>query len=301
MNGSAKKNRAFPVRLKRTSIILAVAAGINLIPSTTTPALATAIAGATFPQQVVHEATSLSSYATELQTTMATVSTEMNTLNSYMTQLQNMTSLPTQSLSQITMPYQQAMYDYQQATGLMSYYQQLYGNLNNISGIVQQQNLDIVNSALSPQDYANAVYASNSQQAQAAQQQFQSAANSMQAADALGPEIAAQQAKIPGFTAGNTVGQQTLASELGTIEQQNQLLLAGMNQAQMAKSQQQMAAEARVSAQAQQMEAINANNQAVAAGMQASEDATAASTSAAQAQWQQYLNCINNGNYTCVQ
>ena len=191
--------------------------------------------GATFPEQIVQEFTALQQYSREVTSALANVYTEMNTLNSYQTQLQNLMSMPQESLSQITMPFQQALYDYNQAQSLRYEYQNLYGNLSNIGNVMQQQQLNMVNSALSPQDYANAVFQSQTQEAQANQAAIQSAANSMQAVNAEIPAIQAQQAKIPALS-GNVAGFQQLSSQLSTIEHQNQLLLTAIDQAQLQKN-----------------------------------------------------------------
>ena len=193
--------------------------------------------GATLPEQVVQEITGLQSYAKAATSAMSGVQTQMNTLNSYMVQLQNMMSLPAQAISQITMPAQQMLYNYNEAQGLMSEYQSMYGNLSNIQQTVTQQNMDILNSSLSPQNYLNTVETAQGNTAAQTRAQIQSAANSMQAVDQLGPKIMAQsQAIHGGGYNGNTSSLQQLGSELNTIEQQNQYLLAAVNQANLAKA-----------------------------------------------------------------
>lgn len=205
--------------------------GINLIPD----ADATAIIGATFPQQVVQEMTALEQYSQNVTSAMADVQTKINTLNQYMTDLQNLASMPAQEISKVTMPYQQAMYDYQQATGLMNEYQNLYGNLNNIQSGLAQQNMYILNSALSPENYAAAVYQSQSAQAQQNQAQINDMVHSMQALAPTWSAIQQQQAIAPGI-GGNVQGFQELSAQMTTLEQQNQQMLADIQQAQLAKN-----------------------------------------------------------------
>lgn len=204
--------------------------GINLIPD----AAATAVIGATFPQQVVQEMTALSQYSENVTSAMSDVQTKINTLNQYMTDLQNLATMPAQEISKITMPYQQAMYDYQEATGLMNEYQSLYGNLNNIQSGMAQQNLNILNSALSPENYAAAVYQSQSAEAQANQAQINSIVHSMQAVGKETPVIQAQQAQMAGIS-GNVGGFQLLSAQLTTLEKQNQQMLVAIQQAQLQK------------------------------------------------------------------
>ena len=218
--------------IKVISIVMALMLlGINLIPI----ADATAIIGATFPQQVVQEMTALEQYSQNVTSAMADVQTKINTLNQYMTDLQNLASMPAQEISKVTMPYQQAMYDYQQATGLMNEYQNLYGNLNNIQSGLAQQNMYILNSALSPENYAAAVYQSQSAQAQQNQAQINDMVHSMQALAPTWSAIQQQQAIAPGI-GGNVQGFQELSAQMTTLEQQNQQMLADIQQAQLAKN-----------------------------------------------------------------
>ena len=204
--------------------------GINLIPE----AAATAVIGATFPQQVVQEMTALQQYSESVTSAMADVQTKINTLNQYMADMQNLASMPAQEISKITMPAQQAMYDYQQASGLMNEYKYMYGNLSNIQSGMAQQNMYMLNSALSPENYAAAVYQSQTAQAQANQAQIGSIAASMQAVNQETPTILAQQAAMPAIS-GNVGGFQQLSAQLTTLEQQNQLMLAAIQQAQLQK------------------------------------------------------------------
>ena len=238
--------------------------GINLIPA----ADATAIIGATFPQQVVQEMTALEQYSQNVTSAMADVQTKINTLNQYTTDLQNLASMPAQEISKVTMPYQQAMYDYQQATGLMNEYQSLYGNLNNIQSGLAQQNMYILNSALSPENYAAAVYQSQSAQAQQNQAQINDMVHSMQALAPTWSAIQQQQAIAPGI-GGNVQGFQELSAQMTTLEQQNQQMLADIQQAQLAKNM----------ATATNISAANAINYGEQAGNNYMDQVTASMTS----------------------
>lgn len=272
--------------------------GINLIPA----AHATAIIGATFPQQVVQEMTSLQQYGQNVTSAMADVQTKMNTLNQYMTDLQNLASMPTQAISKVTMPYQQAMYDYQQATGLMNQYKYMYGNLSNIQNGMAQQQMYMLNSALSPENYAAAVYQSQGYQAQQNQAQIGSIAASMQAVDNEAPIIQAQQANMPAIS-GNVGGFQQLSAQLTTLEQQNRLMLADIQQAQLQKQ----------SVTATNISAANSLNYAEQAGNNYMNQVTA-SMASSNAQSQVYAqqadagiksqqSCIASGGtlFTCPQ
>ena len=272
--------------------------GINLIPA----AHATAIIGATFPQQVVQEMTSLQQYGQNVTSAMADVQTKMNTLNQYMTDLQNLASMPTQAISKVTMPYQQAMYDYQQATGLMNQYKYMYGNLSNIQNGMAQQQMYMLNSALSPENYAAAVYQSQGYQAQQNQAQIGSIAASMQAVNNEAPIIQAQQANMPAIS-GNVGGFQQLSAQLTTLEQQNRLMLADIQQAQLQKQ----------SVTATNISAANSLNYAEQAGNNYMNQVTA-SMASSNAQSQVYAqqadagiksqqSCIASGGtlFTCPQ
>jgi hypothetical protein len=272
--------------------------GINLIPA----AHATAIVGATFPQQVVQEFTSLQQYAQNVTAAMADVQTKMNTLNQYTTDLQNLASMPTNAISKITMPAQQALYDYQQATGLMNQYKYMYGNLSNIQNGMAQQQSYMLNSALSPQNYAAAVYQSQGVQAQQNQAQIGSIAASMQAVNRTVPVIAQQQAAMPAIS-GNVNGFQKLSAQLTTLEQQNQQMLAAIQQAQLQKQ----------SVTATNISAANSLNYAEHAGNNYMSEVTA-SMASSNAQSQGYAqqadagiksqqSCIASGGtlFTCPQ
>lgn len=251
--------------IKVISIVMALMLlGINLIPI----ADATAIIGATFPQQVVQEMTALEQYSQNVTSAMADVQTKINTLNQYTTDLQNLASMPAQEISKVTMPYQQAMYDYQQATGLMNEYQSLYGNLNNIQSGLAQQNMYILNSALSPENYAAAVYQSQSAQAQQNQAQINDMVHSMQALAPTWSAIQQQQAIAPGI-GGNVQGFQELSAQMTTLEQQNQQMLADIQQAQLAKNM----------ATATNISAANAINYGEQAGNNYMDQVTASMTS----------------------
>ncbi|MGK9451703.1 hypothetical protein [Acidithiobacillus caldus] len=219
---------------RKLPFLVGIAAGIIMIPLSVSAGTLTG--GATLPEQIVQEATALQTYAKNVTTALASVQNEINTLNSYMTELQNLASLPARELSKLTMPIQQMEYNYDRAQELMSEYQSLYGNLSNIQQTVEQQNLDILNSSLSPEDYLNTVETAQTNTAAETRAQIASAARSMQAVDSLTPKIEEQSQAIPGIS-GNTAGQMQMASELNTIEQQNQLLLSAIDQAQLARSQ----------------------------------------------------------------
>lgn len=252
--------------------------GINLIPA----AHATAIIGATFPQQVVQEMTSLEQYSQNVTSAMADVQTKMNTLNQYTTDLQNLASMPANAISKVTMPYQQAMYDYQQATGLMNEYQYMYGNLSNIQSGMAQQNLNILNSALSPQNYAAAVYQSQSAQAQANQAQIGSIVASMKNVQQRIPIIQAQQAQMAGIS-GNVGGFQLLSAQLTTLEKQNQQMLAAIQQAQLQKASNVAVAATDMSAMNNQNNAANTYADQVAASVLSADAASKSSASQADA------------------
>ena len=279
-----------------------LSAGFSLILwvlLTNSPAMAgTLTGGATLPEQVVQEITGLQSYAQEATSAMSGVQTQMNTLNSYMVQLQNMMSLPAQEISQITMPAQQMLYNYNEAQGLMSEYQSMYGNLSNIQQTVTQQNMDILNSSLSPQDYLNTVETAQGNTAALTRAQLQSTANSMQAVDALGPQIMAQsQAIHGGGYNGNTRSLEQLGSELNTIEQQNQYLLAALNQANLARTQRLSTHEAEDAAAASSaalaaQEQSNANAVTAFGNM---ANGSAASAGALGNGEQTFMQCVANG------
>lgn len=235
--------------IKVVSIVTALTLlGINLIPADA----GTITGGATLPEQMVQEFTSLQKYTESVTSALSDVQTKINTLNQYMTDLQNLASLPAQEISKVTMPYQQAMYDYQEATGLMNEYQSLYGNLNNIQNGMAQQNMYILNSALSPENYAAAVYQSNTAQAQANQAQIASIVASMKNVQQRIPVIQAQQAQMAGIS-GNVGGFQLLSAQLTTLEKQNQQMLAAIQQAQLQKAN-------AVSGGSTQMSAVNDQN-----------------------------------------
>lgn len=215
-------------RLK--GLVIAVLSGLFMVPAAANAGTFTG--GATFPEQIVQEATSLEDYAKNVTTALSSVQNEINTLNGYMTDLQNLATLPAREIGKITMPIQQMEYNYEEVQGLMSEYKSMYGNLSNIQQTVEQQNADILNSSLSPEDYLNAVETSQSNSAAQARAAINSAANSMKAVNKLAPEIENQSSNIP-YISGNTGGQMQIASELSTIEQQNQLLLSAINQAQL--------------------------------------------------------------------
>lgn len=279
------------------SVVTAVALtlGINLIPAA---GAGTFTGGATFPEQIVQEFTALEQYGKNVTAAEADLSTQMNTLNQYTADLQNLASMPSEGLSQITMPFQQAMYDYQQATGLMNEYRYMYGNLSNIQNGMAQQQMYMLNSALSPQDYAAAVYQEQGYQAQQNQAQIASIAASMQAVDQEGPLIQQQQAALPAIS-GNVAGFQQLSAQLTVLEQQNRLMLADIQQAQMQK----MATAPTVSAQqlAQMRQGIYAYQQEQSMNaLQASAAATESSANSAAASWNAYQQCQAKGHNTCA-
>jgi DNA repair exonuclease SbcCD ATPase subunit len=208
-------------------------AGINLIPGFAVAGTLTG--GATLPEQVVQEVTQLQTYAKDVTTALSSVQTEINTLNGYMTDLQNLATLPSREISKITTPIQQMEYNYDEVMGLKNEYEDLYGNLANIQQTVEQQNLDILNSSLTPEDYLNTVETAQTNTAAQTRATLQEAANSMRAVDKLAPEIEAQ-SHMASRIDGNTSGQMEMAKELNTIEQQNQILLQDINSAQMAAS-----------------------------------------------------------------
>lgn len=230
------KHGALPKQIsnRRLPFLCSVAAGIIMIPLSASAGTLTG--GATLPEQIVQEATALQSYAKNVTTALSSVQNEINTLNSYMTELHNLATLPARELSKITTPIQQMEYNYEEVQGLMSEYKSLYGNLSNIQQTVEQQNLDILNSSLSPEDYLNTVETAQSNTASETRAEIASAAKSMQAVDSLTPKIEEQSQAIPGIS-GNTQGEMQMASELNTIEQQNQLLLSAIDQAQLARNQ----------------------------------------------------------------
>ncbi|CDQ12095.1 conserved exported protein of unknown function [Acidithiobacillus ferrivorans] len=264
--------------------------GINLIPA----AHATAIIGATFPQQVVQEMTSLQQYSQNVTAAMADVQTKMNTLNQYTTDLQNLASMPANAISKVTMPYQQAMYDYQQATGLMNEYQYMYGNLSNIQSGMAQQNLNILNSALSPQNYAAAVYQSQSAQAQANQAQIGSIVASMKNVQQRIPIIQAQQAQMAGIS-GNVGGFQLLSAQLTTLEKQNQQMLAAIQQAQLQKASVTATTLSTQQALSNSQQANNQYENAVTAAMQSAIPASTASAARADLNLNNRYSCIASG------
>lgn len=238
--------------IKSVAIAVAVTLGINLIPDADAGTLT---GGATFPEQIVQEFTALQQYGESVTSALSDVQTKINTLNQYMTDLQNLATMPAREISKVTMPFQQAMYDYQQATGLMNEYQSLYGNLTNIQSGMAQQNLYILNSALSPENYAAAVYQSQGVQAQANQAQIASIAASMAATNSEIPVIQQQQAAIPSIS-GNVSGFQQLSAQLTILEKQNRLMLQAIQQAQLQKTE----------ATATNISAANADNYAEQAG-----------------------------------
>ena len=254
--------------------------------------------GATFPEQIVQEVTSLQKYAQEVTGVEAQVQTQMNTLQSYAAQMQNLMTLPAQAISQVTMPVQQMEYNYNSAMGLMSEYQNLYGNLHNIQQTVAQQNGYILNSSLSPQDYLNTVESAQTNTAAITRAQIQSTANSMQAADALIPQIAAQTTALQqhGYT-GNTADMMHLGSELNTIEQQNQLMLAAINQSKLAAENRRNLREAETAAteSATNPAAMLATSQNAVAKTASAMNGTAADSAAAASNITGFLSCIKNG------
>ncbi|MDA8153104.1 MAG: hypothetical protein M0003_10395 [Acidithiobacillus sp.] len=276
---------------------MALTLGINLIPAA---GAGTLTGGATFPEQIVQEFTALQQYSQNVTSAMADVQTRINTLNQYMADLQNLASMPAQGISSITMPYQQAMYDYQQATGLMNEYRYMYGNLSNIQNGMAQQQMYMINSALSPENYAAAVYQSQGYQAQQNQAQIGSIAASMRAVDQETPIIQQQQATMPNIS-GNVAGFQQLSAQLTTLEQQNQLMLADIQQAQMQKA----------TATATNISAANADNYAEQAGNNYMDQVTASMASSnaqsksdaqqADANIQSQQSCIMHGGtlFTC--
>ncbi|MHB1643263.1 MAG: hypothetical protein ACYCS8_11505 [Acidithiobacillus sp.] len=263
------------------SVVTAVALtlGINLIPAA---GAGTFTGGATFPEQIVQEFTALEQYGKNVTAAEADLSTQMNTLNQYTADLQNLASMPSEGLSQITMPFQQAMYDYQQATGLMNEYRYMYGNLSNIQNGMAQQQMYMLNSALSPQDYAAAVYQEQGYQAQQNQAQIASIAASMQAVDQEGPLIQQQQAALPTIS-GNVAGFQHLSAQLTVLEQQNRLMLADIQQAQMQKENNDLDANTQMAAVNNQNQAANAYADKVGASILSADAAAQASAQQADA------------------
>ena len=250
--------------------------------------------GATFPEQIVHETTSLMSYAKEMTTAMASVQNEINTLNSYETDLQNLMSMPAQELSKITTPIQQMEYNYNEVMNLESEYRQMYGSLSNIKSTVEQQNLDILNSSLSPQNYLNTVESANTQVAAQTRAQIQQAAQSMQNVDRLTPQIEAQSQAI-GKIDGNTSGQMEMANELNTIEQQNQILLQDISSSE-------LAANNRRNLREEERSTINYNNSAIYQSDVNAESAASQGLSAIPSQiksgessMKTYNQCLENG------
>ena len=263
------------------SVVTAVALtlGINLIPAA---GAGTFTGGATFPEQIVQEFTALEQYGKNVTAAEADLSTQMNTLNQYTADLQNLASMPSEGLSQITMPFQQAMYDYQQATGLMNEYRYMYGNLSNIQNGMAQQQMYMLNSALSPQDYAAAVYQEQGYQAQQNQAQIASIAASMQAVDQEGPLIQQQQAALPAIS-GNVAGFQQLSAQLTVLEQQNRLMLADIQQAQMQKENNGLDGNTQMAAVNNQNQAANAYADKVGASILSADAAAQASAQQADA------------------
>lgn len=226
------KKRNVLAKSLRRALWAAGFVGINLIPGT---ANATSIIGATLPEQIVQEVTQLQTYAKDVTTALSSVQTQINTLNGYMTDLQNLATLPSREISKITTPIQQMEYNYEEVMGLKNEYEDLYGNLANIQQTVEQQNLDILNSSLTPENYLKTVETAQTNTAAQTRATLQEAANSMRAVDKLAPEIEAQSNEASAID-GNTSGQVEMAKELNTIEQQNQILLQDINSAQMARS-----------------------------------------------------------------
>lgn len=206
----------------RTALMFCGASVILLSPGISSAGTFTG--GATFPEQIVQEGTSLMSYAKEVTTALSSVQNEINTLNSYETDLQNLMSLPARELSKITTPIQQMEYNYQEAMNLENEYKSMYGSLSNIKSTVEQQNLDILNSSLSPRDYLNTVETAQTQTEKESREQIQQAAHSMQNVDKLAPIIQSQENADSGIDS-NIGGQMAVSKELNTIEQQNQILL----------------------------------------------------------------------------
>jgi hypothetical protein len=180
------------------------------------------------------------------------------------------------------MPFQQAMYDYQQATGLMNEYRYMYGNLSNIQNGMAQQQMYMLNSALSPQDYAAAVYQEQGYQAQQNQAQIASIAASMQAVDQEGPLIQQQQAALPAIS-GNVAGFQQLSAQLTVLEQQNRLMLADIQQAQMQKENNGLDGNTQMAAVNNQNQAANAYADKVGASILSADAAAQASAQQADA------------------
>lgn len=278
-------------RAVQKTIWMAGFLGINLIPGMAMAGTLTG--GATLPEQVVQEVTALQSYAKNVTTALSSVQNEINTLNSYMTQLQNLTTLPARELGKITTPIQQMEYNYQEIMGLKDEYQDLYGNLSDIQRTVEQQNLDILNSDLSPEDYLNTVETANTRIAKQSKLQIQQAANSMIASDKLVPEIEAQ-SKTDGSIASNIGGQEAVAKELNTVEQQNEILLQDIASAQMAKNK-------RLETHEMESEVVN-NPVAMAALYKSNADAQKdlqTATSQASSAWKSYGKSVNTFN-SCI-
>lgn len=265
--------------IKSVATAVALTLGINLIPAA---GAGTLTGGATFPEQIVQEFTALEQYGKNVTAAEADLSTQMNTLNQYTADLQNLASMPSEGLSQITMPFQQAMYDYQQATGLMNEYRYMYGNLSNIQNGMAQQQMYMLNSALSPQDYAAAVYQEQGYQAQQNQAQIASIAASMQAVDQEGPLIQQQQAALPAIS-GNVAGFQQLSAQLTVLEQQNRLMLADIQQAQMQKENNGLDGNTQMAAVNNQNQAANAYADKVGASILSADAAAQASAQQADA------------------
>ncbi len=265
--------------IKSVATAVALTLGINLIPAA---GAGTLTGGATFPEQIVQEFTALEQYGKNITAAEADLSTQMNTLNQYTADLQNLASMPSEGLSQITMPFQQAMYDYQQATGLMNEYRYMYGNLSNIQNGMAQQQMYMLNSALSPQDYAAAVYQEQGYQAQQNQAQIASIAASMQAVDQEGPLIQQQQAALPAIS-GNVAGFQQLSAQLTVLEQQNRLMLADIQQAQMQKENNGLDGNTQMAAVNNQNQAANAYADKVGASILSADAAAQASAQQADA------------------
>ncbi|WP_163056980.1 hypothetical protein [Acidithiobacillus ferrooxidans] len=294
------KPRTHSIKSGAVTIAVALTLGINLIPAA---GAGTLTGGATFPEQIVQEFTALEQYGKNITAAEADLSTQMNTLNQYTADLQNLASMPSEGLSQITMPFQQAMYDYQQATGLMNEYRYMYGNLSNIQNGMAQQQMYMLNSALSPQDYAAAVYQEQGYQAQLNQAQIGSIAASMRAIDQETPIIQQQQATLPAIS-GNVAGFQQLSAQLTTLEQQNQLMLADIQQAQMQKATSAAATATNISEDNAQNYAEQAGNNymdQVTASMANSNAQSKAYAQQADAGIQSQQSCIMNGGtlFTC--
>lgn len=285
----------------RKAVFVVGCLGINLIPSMAYAGAVTG--GATLPEQIVQEVTALQNYAKNITTALSSVQNEINTLNSYMTELQNLATLPSREISKITTPIQQMEYNYNEIMGLKNEYQQLYGNLSNIQSTVEQQNLDILNSALSPENYLNTVETAQTNTAAQTRAQIQEAANSMQAVDKLAPEIESQSNEASAID-GNTSGQVEMAKELNTIEQQNQILLQDISSAQMAANQRRATHEAETEAvdSTTALAALSASNQEAVSDTKSAEEASSNAWNDGGSEESSFLSCINHGSsyITCA-